>query len=1426
MTAYAPECIDVAAKSVAMLALVALAGTAMARSSAARRHLVWFLGLLALVALPPASGWLPRWAILPSVLDPATITHRESRIAAIDAGPAHAVQSPGGPGPAAFALAPAGMSPGATPAPAPAMPGQSVGTPVPHDIGLAPATARNAVPVSTAPKPAPAIAPAGTGAPRSWWTYLLVLWVAGGVACLLPPLLGLLSIRRLERRSRILRDGLLVNHLQTAAKRMPISRPLRLLITDECRMPMTWGAWPWRPASILLPREALEWSIERLRVVLLHELAHIKRHDCFTQRIAQIVRAAYWFNPLAWLAVRQVRIESERACDDLVLRTETRSSEYAQCLVELAADHPLRPWVGPGAIAMARHSTLYGRLLAILDPRRNRRGVTVPVLLGAIALVMGIAIPLSALRSAPAEEPGASAVPPQSADLKEPVVATLRGRVITPEGYPRRYMHVGSGFPRGVFSGSNTDRDGNFTLDNVTLDGSTWLAWSQPTCRMGLFRLPTREPAEPLQVTLDSLEGHARGRVVDVQMRGLEGVKVRIRVTTADGLTIISEPQTSGPFGYYECGYVPAAQGTLVEVRTAGDPDIPESPVSRIQLRAGQSRIEMPDLVLPNSPADARVSEPTASVKYGGVVRDPDGRPIENAEVEFSYTPPHGMGVRTTCNQTDSHGRWSCVIPHEIERVWVHVDHPDFVSSRISRIQQPPLERLRDGTAVLEMQRGHRVQGIVQDQAGRPVPDALILTTYYLSYSPSPMAQPIEDAKTARTDAEGRFTTCALPAGSGRLAVYARDFSPQVVLIDVTSDAPKLSITMRPGLTLHGVVVDNQDQPQPGTRIQVGNWQTERECPSLSWAIADEAGRFVLHDVPSAGTFTIRYWTRSMESEWQKPAELDPSRPITLVLHQPYTIRGRVIDAESGEPVTRIELRESGYLDNACSKRAFSQGRVRVLKSGDGSFEHSFERSGVLQIATPDHFPSFLPLNEANESTDPIEVRMERGTPIRGRVVSASGQPVAGAEVAWVREGLRAFITTGRFITNFVEGPERYDTTGDDGTFAFPPSREAWRLIVAHDDGFGQATSTELAAESTIQLQPWATIEGTYRPRGKGVLNASIQAVPAEYSPDHLREGTILWTLETTTDDDGAFRLTHVPPIALRVGLSGYRVLSHAAELTPSPGETLRVALADGGATIRGRLQWPSGLRISQLLTAPDTRGHLAQVVAYPRDDADKDGWFRRSVLAGIENDGRFEINGLPPGNYRIEARIHAPMMPNSCGIPIPIAQSTTDLSIPESPDSTPIDMGTVTLVPTPGPQAGDLFPALTVSGLNGRSFDFMTLRDHVVVIDAWASWCAPCRVQLPALKTLYERYGKSGRVHFLGINADDSADAARAHVSQLAIPWPQIHAPGWGDRNKVFKELGISALPSYWILSRDGHVLGRDVPIDEIEPILERALQ
>jgi tetratricopeptide (TPR) repeat protein len=149
---------------------------------------------------------------------------------------------------------------------------------------------------------------------------------------------------------------------------------------------------------LLVHEGARKWQPERRRVVLLHELAHVRRADWLTLVLAEIAAAVYWFHPLVWLARREARRSCERACDDLVLDQGTKPSVYAAHLLGIVRSlKPARARALP-VMAMARPSQFEGRMRAILDPGLHRRGPSPATTRGAALGALFAVVSLGALQ--------------------------------------------------------------------------------------------------------------------------------------------------------------------------------------------------------------------------------------------------------------------------------------------------------------------------------------------------------------------------------------------------------------------------------------------------------------------------------------------------------------------------------------------------------------------------------------------------------------------------------------------------------------------------------------------------------------------------------------------------------------------------------------------------------------------------------------------------------------------------------------------------------------------------------------------------------------------------------------------------------------------------------------------------------------------
>jgi beta-lactamase regulating signal transducer with metallopeptidase domain len=316
----------------------------MRRASASTRHFIWICAIGGAMLAPAMAAVGPRWTV--SIPTPFTSTPSESPS---DAQRSTIVSE-------LDAAQPAATSDGVTPV-------------------------------------LPSEAPAPNAATQFDLALVAVLlWAVGAMMILAYAISGAVGAWWIRRSAAVI-DAPWVDEAQTLAEVFEIPGPVVVAESASVTMPIVCGVW--RP-SIVVPADAAHWSEERRRVVVLHELAHIKRRDCLTQSMAQLVCAAYWFNPIVWLAARRMRAERERACDDFVLAAGEKGPDYAAHLLDMArtARHRrMSPVVG---LAMARPSQLEGRLLAILDPA-IRRSTTLYTRVASLAFVLLVAVPVGAV---------------------------------------------------------------------------------------------------------------------------------------------------------------------------------------------------------------------------------------------------------------------------------------------------------------------------------------------------------------------------------------------------------------------------------------------------------------------------------------------------------------------------------------------------------------------------------------------------------------------------------------------------------------------------------------------------------------------------------------------------------------------------------------------------------------------------------------------------------------------------------------------------------------------------------------------------------------------------------------------------------------------------------------------------------------------
>jgi beta-lactamase regulating signal transducer with metallopeptidase domain len=354
-----PFALDIIVRASALLAAAGLADLVLRRrASAAARHLVWALAICALLALPIASYVLPEWTVSIPIAKPFGPPVASTRSAASNA-------------------------------------------------VITPVVAARAVPVScievgkrcepdTAAAGASPLASVPGLTPGAAIAALYAVYAAGVVLLLVRLVLEPFALRRLTRASRDVTDRAWHRLRDDAATQLHVFRAVRLVRSDRDVMPLTFGTIA---PTIVLPASADQWTDDRRRAVLLHELAHVARRDCLVQRIAACACALYWPHPGVWWAAKRLRMEQELACDDRVLDSGAAARDYAGHLLDIA--HAFRAAPAPAtALGMARPRQLERRLLAILDEARNRAALGRGGGSVLVAVAIAVFLPMAVVRAA------------------------------------------------------------------------------------------------------------------------------------------------------------------------------------------------------------------------------------------------------------------------------------------------------------------------------------------------------------------------------------------------------------------------------------------------------------------------------------------------------------------------------------------------------------------------------------------------------------------------------------------------------------------------------------------------------------------------------------------------------------------------------------------------------------------------------------------------------------------------------------------------------------------------------------------------------------------------------------------------------------------------------------------------------------------
>lgn len=222
--------------------------------------------------------------------------------------------------------------------------------------------------------------------------FLPWLWLVGGIILIVYILLRAVGLWRAVISERPVTDQQTLELLEDCKMQMRIRTLVGLVVTDKVTSPALFGFV--RP-RILLPDGLLETlSLDELRHVFLHELAHLKRCDIYVAWCICILQILHWFNPLIWFAFRRMRADQEIAADAMALKTAgtEESHRYGQTIVNLL-ERFARPQYLPSIAGILENPSYIERRIQMISKFKSEMhpwsalGIVVIVVLSAISMI-------------------------------------------------------------------------------------------------------------------------------------------------------------------------------------------------------------------------------------------------------------------------------------------------------------------------------------------------------------------------------------------------------------------------------------------------------------------------------------------------------------------------------------------------------------------------------------------------------------------------------------------------------------------------------------------------------------------------------------------------------------------------------------------------------------------------------------------------------------------------------------------------------------------------------------------------------------------------------------------------------------------------------------------------------------------------------
>ena len=965
------------------------------------------------------------------------------------------------------------------------------------------------------------------------WFCLILVWAAGLMFCVGKILMADLLNRRLALAAKPIEEPLWQALLSEFRNLLALNRHVCLLESQQAIVPMTWGV---RRPVVALPPGFEAWTQLRRRAVLMHELAHVKRHDVLIQTVSYLVCGLYWFHPLAWYALRRLRIERELACDDCVIATGQKPSDYAQQLVQIAKGFKFENNIT--SVAMASSSKLEQRVVSLLDLARSHvpvsRNLSRCLLFGAFVAIVALSTVRIGHRAFANPEPVGNSIVsndnPSVANVSVATNAAVDGAV---------GVDMATALKEGrVLTGTVRDPDGN-PLPGAEVGIYLWFRTQPPHVTLPKLILTTKSGSDgKFRLKLSPQQ-------IDELLYGTVGHTERDFM--GRGTTIVA---SSNGFGsdWISCRH---------KWKHRWKQGVPEvsilSETKPIELQLVQAKVPIEGQIVdlegqPVSDAIVRVTSMTstdedldqwherASKNRTAVDKDEMerlGQKGSGIVPEVHYFPYSKNRSFTTqaeskVTKTDEDGRFRLEGLGDDRAIGLEVAGEGIASTKFSAItrnfglvpmpnERPDLQSqvMFGSKPVLAVQPDQPISGKILDaETGEPIA-GLRLKTDALT-----IRRFVDETGYSTTDADGRYAIRGLARPSSRklwMSVYPEKDQPyfswsQEIPKQLGVEPIKQDLKLRACRFIHGRLEDSKTNQSVRGRVMyypmLDNENArqydrfDENTVSLSFedaAFTNENGEFSVKAIDGAGILAVQ-------------AE-----------------DGRLFEAAIGGKESGISMEFGGFKD-----------RVAYLQPG------------------ANHFNTIHPINiDDSNADDIVQVKLIRRDSKSIEVVNQIGEPVANP-----------VCFRGRFPQDQLHGAYSFVSAGTPlshiEVFGLKLGEKRQLLVWSDDKTLATFATVDQASTGPIVLKPVATIRGKLKSAdpSRGYISAKvIGPMAGEDKPAAIPVS------ECKVKEDGSFELLHIPADATcTVRVMGFEGVKDVAITDPtSVRQTVDLGIVDMG---------------------------------------------------------------------------------------------------------------------------------------------------------------------------------------------------------------------------------------------------------------------